>query len=266
MSLGSSFSGLKASLTLEAAMVIPLFLFFLINLISVVSILGTYSKIQSALHQTGMKMATYTALGESANEHLPGGIGLLYAKAELEKTIGEAYLKNTQIKNREKGLQYFYSQIMNTSEEVIDIVVSYSMQPFIHLLGFGEFQLINRCRIRGFTGYDNTLSSVSPEGEEVVYITNTGVVYHRERTCSYLKMTISKASKEVLADIRNYNGAKYYFCEICEESEGSTTIFFITEYGDRYHTSMNCSALKRIITEVLISEVENRKPCSKCGG
>ena len=43
-------------MTLEAAFVLPFFLFAVINILFAVSMIGTQSRVNAALHQTGMSM------------------------------------------------------------------------------------------------------------------------------------------------------------------------------------------------------------------
>ena len=105
------------------------------------------------------------------------------------------------------------------------------------------------------------------EKDCVVYLTETGTVYHCSLDCSYLKLTISKVLYRDLANLRNSSGGKYKMCERCchgiTPQDGEEV--YITIYGDRYHKSHTCSGLKRTIREIMLSQVGNRAPCSKCG-
>ena len=64
--------------------------------------------------------------------------------------------------------------------------------------------------------------------------------------------------------VRNGDGAKYYPCERCWK-EGSE-IVFLTEEGNRYHQTLNCSSLVRGIHAVRLWETGGLPPCSVCGG
>lgn len=39
---------------------------------------------------------------------------------------------------------------------------------------------------------------------------------------------------------------------------------FITDQGNRFHYDLNCGGIKRTIYMIRLSEVGNRKKCSRC--
>lgn len=109
-------------------------------------------------------------------------------------------------------------------------------------------------------------SNSSPQNDEtIVYITPSGSVYHTIRNCSYLVLSIHEIASAQLDNERNESGGKYYACEKCG-NKGSEGKLFITDYGYRYHTTVNCSRLMRNVMAVPLSEVSDRKHCSKCKG
>ena len=100
------------------------------------------------------------------------------------------------------------------------------------------------------------------EDDETVYVTETGLVYHRDYHCSYLDLSIHLVSMQEISSLRNKSGGKYYPCEHCAEQ--SVGMVYITENGDRYHNSLSCSGLKRTIYAVPLSEVAGKGACSRC--
>lgn len=259
---------LKASMTVEAAFVLPFFLFAFLNVISILEIYRVQSNISAAMHMTSKEMAVcayeYKAVFDDDVGTLESlGLTYGYASNRVKNILGEKYLDNSPIKGGVSGIGWYRSSVLEEND-CIDLIASYTIKPPVAIVGFGEFKMYNRMFTRAWTGYDNAAAAGSNADEEFVYITPDGTVYHRSRACSYLKLSIVPVNMVVLESKRNEGGAKYYPCEECAKEERSTV--YITNYGTRYHSSLQCSKLKRTILVVPLSKVGGRGACSKCGG
>lgn len=114
--------------------------------------------------------------------------------------------------------------------------------------------------VRSWTGYRR-----SEDEDDYVYITKTGHVYHRNRSCYHLLITIKTVLKAKIESFRNQNGAKYYPCENCGKNAGEQV--YITPEGNRYHSRKNCKNLLRFIHRVTLSSVkDSHRPCKNCSG
>lgn len=101
--------------------------------------------------------------------------------------------------------------------------------------------------------------------EEDVYITETGRVYHTHSDCTYLKPSVVRVMTKNIESMRNLSGAKYKKCEYCFRKESvPKTYVYITDYGDRYHLSKQCSGIKRNVKKVNKSETGGMPECNKC--
>ncbi|MBQ9438050.1 MAG: pilus assembly protein [Lachnospiraceae bacterium] len=267
---GSEVSG---SMTLEAAMALPIFLFFFLNLLCLFQMLYVKTSVNQALHATGKELASYAYLyreGINASEYkdfegmgMAGSVALSVtaAKSMLLKNLGSHPLLENSIKGGTGGISLVSSSVLSDRKDEIKLVATYTCVPLTDFMGFGGIRLASVYFGHGWTGY--TLGSFTQEyeGEEIVYITEHGTAYHRDLNCSHLKLSVRTISASQIGKARNKSGAIYKPCEICGMS---SSMYIVTDYGDRYHTSARCSGLKRTIDAVPISKVGGRSPCQTC--
>lgn len=267
----SSFTSrkLKASLTVEAAIALPLFLFFFLQIMSAMNMIGLQSRLNAALHQTGNKMAFAGYIYEkTAGSVLPGEISSVvlteaYAKNQILDYAGKKYLDGSCIKNGAAGISFTGTSIMG-KYDTVEIYLSYQIQPIFPFMEFSDFGVSQCYYGRAWTGYDveNGISDFTEE-DPMVYITETGTVYHTNRNCTYLNPSIESVAMTAIDSSRNQSGGRYYPCEICGRKGVSGTVY-ITNQGNSYHTRITCSGLKRTIYTVPLSEAGGRGQCSKC--
>ena len=260
----------RGSMTLEAALALPFFLFAVLNILFAVNMIGTQSRINAAMHQVGNKLAFAGYVYENTvADILPDGLsGVVvtegYARGQIVENVGRSYLDHSCVKGGAGGLSFAGSSLMG-AEDMIDLKISYRVKPFIGLMGFDGFRLSQCYYGRAWTGYDAAgPGSGGTQEDPMVYITKTGSVYHLDRNCTYLNPKIETVPTSSVSDRRNASGAKYAPCGSCGAGGGSGQVF-ITEYGSSYHKRLDCPGLKRTIYTVPLSEVGARGRCSKCG-
>jgi len=173
-------------------------------------------------------------------------------------------LSNLQQQGKELAITAHITEDgINVHNDMIMLTKVQDLKPMVPFIGYEPAKTIANCRVRKWTGYDVTGNGTFRKEEEWVYITPYGDCYHRNRECSYIKLSLKSASLEKIKNLSNKQGARYTPCEVCG-SNTYTGIVFYTEQGDRYHTSLQCSGIKRSIESVPISKVGNRTPCSRC--
>lgn len=260
----------RGSMTLEAAFVLPFFLFAVINILYAVNIIGTQSRLNAALHQTGNKMAfagyVYVRTVGSVLPDSLAGVAMtgIYARGQILEYTGREYLEHSCVAGGAAGLSLLGSRVME-KDDVIDLRVTYRVKPLVSIMGFDGFTMSQRYYGRAWTGYDVTQNVSAAGGEDpMVYITQTGTVYHTDRNCRYLNPSVESVPRETVGSRRNESGGRYYPCERCDGSSGTGQVY-LTGQGSSYHSRISCSGLKRTIYTVPLSEVGARGRCSKCG-
>ena len=243
----------KGSLTLEAAIVVPIFFFAILTL--------TYLLEMMAI-QTTVRNALYSVAKESADQAYTGTL-LTSDRMEqrMVETIGRERLEQSAISRGASGLDCKETKC-NWSSGVMDLSVRYQVEIPILMFRITPITCEETIRVKGWTGY---VSAIEDEAEnDIVYVTDTGIVYHRDADCTYLDMSIRSVHVDKLEELRNQSGGKYYPCEVCGKKAGESTLRYITEYGTRYHTSLECKKIKRNIYAISIEEAYGLGGCSKC--
>ena len=144
----------------------------------------------------------------------------------------------------------------------MDLSVRYQVKlPFL-MLRIAPVTLEETLCVKGWTGDVSVMSG--DWKSDTVYVTDTGVVYHKDANCTYLDMSVRAVSKESLEELRNESGGRYHPCEACGKADGVHTAVYITAYGTRYHTSLECEKIKRNIYAISIDEAYGLGGCSKC--
>ena len=263
----------KGSITVETALVLPIFLFAVLTYLYIAEAIRFSGNTEEALHQSARQLATYSyayehalAGTEAGNLLSSKGLSLTVGRSMVMKHLGSDYADESPVEGGSGGISFLRSAVLD-GDEIIDLMASYKIDTPFDIFGIRNFRVINRARIRAFTGYDNTRrkDSDSEEDEETVFITDHGSVYHRNINCSHLKITVRETTEADVSNERNENGGKYYACEFCGNRKSSGRLY-ITGEGDRYHTTLSCPALKRGIQAVPLSAVGDRRACKTCGG
>lgn len=260
----------EGSMTVEAAVVLPVFLVVLISVLYMAHIFLVQLSLIGPLHETGRRLARDLYLYELTEEKgreepsvlqelLVKTMSVTAAKAVFVKLVGKEWLENAGIDGGSAGISFARSVIPD-EEKMIDLVIQYRMQIPFHLIPLPGFAVTQRCRVHGWVGYDP--AAEEDEKEQIVYVTETGKVYHLYLTCSHLHLSIRPVGYWEIEGLRNSSGAKYYPCEKCGAVHTDTV--YITDDGNRYHSCISCSGLKRGIREIPISEAGELPLCSRC--
>lgn len=243
----------QASLTIETALVLPIFVFAMVMLLTVSDALRLHANIQRALHQQAKEIAMLAYSERHFNEEE------FYTK--IVEDIGVAYLDGAPIAGGSAGIDFSNSCIMQ--RDLIDLKADYCLQFPYDIFGVGDISMQQRSLVHAWVGYGDVFEETKDEAkEQIVYITPYGSVYHLTPECSHLKLSIQEIAVGDVGTQRNEDGGRYSSCEKCYQAGSSTLL--ITDTGDHYHSDINCSGLKRDIIAIPISEAGSRRVCSRC--
>lgn len=255
----------SGSMTVEAALALPIFLFAFLNLLSIIEIYRFQGNMSMAMHTTVKEMTVYghaySQMREDPNRLESYGITYLYGAGRVKSCMSDAYLARIPVKNGYTGIQWNQSDM--AKNQCVDLVATYRVKSMAPGVSSYSIPMYSRMRSRMWTGYEIPLMKEEQTKERIVFITPEGNAYHMSKSCSYLRLSIRSVDRKKVSSLRNQDGCIFYPCKLCGNKENNTV--FITLYGSNFHTTMQCSALKRSIEAVPLSKVGGRHMCSKCG-
>ena len=249
-------------MTVEAAVIIPLLTCLLVFILFFFRIMQVQLVVQSALQNTGRKLAVYTSILEKTKDDAKQtGSEANYrvaAKSLFVLNAGKSELIERFVQGGITGVSLLESEF---SGDEIYLKASYQMKFPVDLFGKKAFYITQNSLHRKWTGWSDANLK---DGEVWVYITKNGRVYHKTSSCTYLKLSIQSVEEGNITQYRNENGQKYRKCNECAEKEGVFSKVYITNYGDCYHRDLNCGGIKRTIEIIRLSETGGKGACSKC--
>lgn len=252
---------LRGSLTIEATLVLPVFMFFVSSLIYLLVIIYLQTGIQLSMENAARSLGKKAYIAAAADIDAvinTDTIRWAVLTDELTESIEES-----GIIRGVSGFDTIYS-IYESDIGIIDIAAEYEYEIPLLPDGIGRLKFIRRMRSRAWIGAEiSGEEGTSGEGQ-IVFITPTGSVYHTTTACSYLDMSLRSAAFDQIDEKRNLNGEKYRKCAVCVK-DGDYSLVYVTDYGNTYHATLSCVTLKRNVIAVDISEVDGRSECSKCG-
>lgn len=265
-SLGLS---VRASVSIEASLAIPVFLFSFLEILSVLQYLSVYSGVLYGMKTVGDSVCVYgyayDLLTEEKQDITLGEklissavFSEVYLDTKLLRQSNLEYYKDT-IKGGLEGISLLGSYVDRENHSV-SVTARYTLKPLLEFAGT-EYPVMCRYYGRLWTGY----VSESEKDKRYVYITPNGTVYHVTNNCTYLKLSIKRMKKEELNQQRNQYGEKYRACMKCCDENSSKETYYITKSGNRFHQELSCSGLKRTIYKVEFSEVKDLSICNRCG-
>ena len=256
----------SGSLTVEAALVLPLFLFLLVGILQLSRAVQTEGSVRTSLWEVGKRLSTYAYITDYGEEEgqtdkLFGMGAMAYTYTAFLAHEGKEYWNKSMVSGGSGGFSFLLSTFLK-EDGYLDLVVTYTLRIPFPLTGDIYVPQIQRCRMRGWIGEKDG----TEEKEKMVYITESGTVYHLLKSCSHLTLTIQEISPSSLPQARNSSGGRYVPCEKCGKELLQGKNYYITKEGDCFHTTRSCSGLKRTILTIPLSQIGSRSLCKRCGG
>lgn len=249
------------SVSIEAAAAFPVILLLFLSFFWALLLFWVHTEIEAKLYSIGNEVVacSYAYSEVFSKENLDSDLINEIVSVSFNQGYVVKKLKESPAGKWTKNLNAILSDIKTS--DTVDISVTYFVKPIMTVPGFKGVWLTNHFYSKSYTGF--SCSKEKDIEDVIVYITKTGSVYHTSLACSSIKSKVDMVSKNDISKVRNKDKAKYYPCKKCSSTDDGNVVY-ITEYGNRYHQSINCSELKVDVYGVKLSEVNGRRKCRLC--
>lgn len=277
---------MRGSFTVEAALCVPIAFLVMYLFLQLFVFLRIQSDMQVAMNRVVRQLSQYGTVYSQISSMTPDDADDIVAELGVDAAIGRVagqaymgYLLRREIGDADwigwirggaSGVSTSGSSMYDENGKLV-LTVSYRFAPVSRIPGFASVPVVQRAMSMSFCGRERAIrsrdSEEEDEEEEKVYVSDRGTVYHRKSTCSYLKVSVRQIAFVDVAAARNNDGEKYRPCEYCDHLPLGDTVF-ITDYGNRYHSTLSCGELKRTVNSMTLAEAEEKglRACKKCGG
>lgn len=242
----------KGSITIEAALAIPMFFLAVLALFYMMEVMSIRTSVRN-----GMQYAAKHAVEDC---YLVQMVSPSKLESDIVRAIGSERLERSIVVDGSSGISCQESR-MSMLTGILEMEVTYQVKLPIPVFATTPVRMRETMRMKGWNGYKSSFGD--KDDDETVYITETGMVYHRDYHCNYLELSIRTVSAETVENLRNNDQERYHPCEKCVHGSAASQVY-LTDYGNRYHNSLNCSGLKRTVYAIPISEAVGKGACKKC--
>lgn len=256
-----------ASLTLEAALSLPLFLFFAIALMQPMNWLDRQRKVQTAVEAVCEEMSLTAYLIEIYNKNPDEqSDDNLY---KIVSDVAAGLLLKGKAEEYADGIVVIKSDLEDERGNICMEIQYREKIPFFSVLAGGVTMRAGAQR-RPWTGLGGKIKGPSgmdgrdQGGEEMVYVGANMGRYHLYRDCHYLSNQYETLSAGQIGTAKNASGRRYTACSRCVKGDLQAGQVYVTPEGEHYHADKSCSAMVSYVRCVPKKEVEYLGLCSYC--
>lgn len=260
----------RGSITVEASIVVSLFLFFMLAMAGIYMMLLAEAHIHQALAEATDYVAQYCYLEQklfnSKNENIDEKATVEQHQINIESLI-DTMLLTSQF-NTYLGQDFYVERMIvggkngvvikvkkdKENSKIMLVTASYQAKLYLPLLGTYSIYLSNQIKQKAFVGFSEEEYDTL---DRYVFVTPNREAYHMRRDCTHLMLDVKSVTS------KNIGG--YTACFYCGKDMEQNKIY-IAKTGAVYHSRTDCVGLRRTVRRVKLSSVKSLGACSRCGG
>lgn len=219
----------RASLTVECALVLPIFFLAILTVISSMEAIRMRTMKELALINKAKTMAVAAGVAGEA-----GASGNAAASEAADGDIS-----------------------------YIDLFEPFSFSWPAPMFGIPDLKVSLRARVGVWSGGGIPTDGSGAESDDgYVYVTNNRSVYHTHADCTHLELAVFAVPMNEISSMRSADGRKYKPCR--GFPKGYTGTVYAAARGEYYYPNATYASLTRHVQMVKKTEVEGLHECSRC--
>lgn len=142
-------SSFAASLTVECAMVLPIFMFAMLSVIYLIEAVNFSSVMSAALCETATEFAEYSYAykkGISKGGLAGKAVSLTLARSSVLSYLGNDFTESAPVVSRSSGISFLRSSVLD-KDEMIDLTADYRIGVPYNFLGFISIPVTDAARV-----------------------------------------------------------------------------------------------------------------------
>ena len=183
----------KGSVTAEAAVAVPVFFLAVVTMLYLLEMMAVHTAVRSGLQYAGKKVAKESCVTQML---MPSRI-----ENDLVYAVGEERLGRSIVRGGSSGIDCSRSK-MSARTGIGKLTAEYQVVIPVPLFGIAPVKCSEKMKIKAWSGYER--EGWMDTGNDTVYVTETGLVYHKDYHCSHLDLSIRMTHLELVHD-RRYN-------------------------------------------------------------
>lgn len=232
-------------ITVEASIIVPLFLFFMLGMTRIYMIFMAEAHVHQALASTAEYMAQCAYIEKKS-------VNTLIATGKWQVYLGEDHYVEQVISGGKQGVRVKVKWDTE-NEKIMLLTATYQVKLSLPLLGTYSTTLSNQIKQKAFVGFSKEEFN---EEDVYVYVTPNREAYHLRRDCTHLLLDV-----RMVSSVSTGNYSPCHYCGIGAVGR----MVYIAKNGEVYHCRRDCVGLKRTVRRMKRSTVEGLGVCSRCG-
>lgn len=237
------------SATVEACVIVPVFLFFLLEISYIFMMVMADAHIHQSLAEASIYGAQYCYLEDRISS--ASILNTVVINKQFRTYLGEDSMVDKVVAGGKNGIVITAVPEID-NPKVFNVRADYVFQISVPVLGSHYIKRSEYIKQKAYLGYSK--EDAVKDLDIYVYITPNQSVYHLSRSCTHLALKVRTRSGH----------GSYPPCGFCGKDEYIGTVY-VAESGTVYHNNPRCIGLKRTVSRVKKSSVAGLGPCSRCG-